>query len=55
MTPDADGQGATVTLRGSGAARLVLTYQRQKASGVYEDVYNIAGGGQELVSVTLTL
>jgi len=60
VTPDADGQGAIVTLRGNGGARLVLTYQRRKASGAYEDVYNIlstpdGGQSQELVSVTLTL
>ena len=41
VTPDADGQGATVTLSGRVAARLILTYQRGKASGAYEDVYNI--------------
>jgi GH43 family beta-xylosidase len=41
ITPDADGRGATVTLAGKGAARLTLTYQRKKASGAYEDAYNI--------------
>jgi hypothetical protein len=41
VTPDADGQGATVTLGGRVAARLALTYQRRKASGAYEDVYNL--------------
>jgi hypothetical protein len=39
VTPDADGQGATVTLV-SGAAQLTLTYQRRKASGAYENAYN---------------
>jgi len=40
ITSDADGQGATVTLV-SWAAQLTLTYQRRKASGAYENVYNI--------------
>src|ERR687889_835041 len=31
VTPDADSQGATVTLSGKGAALLTLAYQRQKA------------------------
>jgi hypothetical protein len=58
VTPDADGQGATVTLNGRGAAR--LTYQRRKAVGTYEDVYNIfqtADGAQrqQLVAVTVKL
>ncbi len=60
VTPDADGQGAVVALSGKGAARLTLTYQRRKASGVYEDVYNIVhtpDGAQrpEPVSVTVKL
>jgi hypothetical protein len=58
VMPDADGGGATVTLAGRRAARLTLTYQRQKASGAYEDVYNIfqmpeGTQRQELVSVTV--
>ena len=60
VTFDADGQGATVTLSGKGAARLTLAYQRQKASGLYEDAYNIVytpdgAQRQELVSVTVKL
>jgi shikimate kinase len=60
VTPDADGQGAVVALSGKGAARLTLTYQRRKASGVYEDVYNIVhtpegAQRQEPVSVTVKL
>ena len=60
VTPDADSQGATVTLSGKGAARLTLAYQRQKASGLYEDAYNIVSTPdgaqrQELVSVTVKL
>ena len=58
VTPDADGQGATITLNGRGTAR--LTYQRQKAAGTYEDVYNIfetpdGTRRQELVSVSVKL
>jgi len=58
VTPDADGQGATVTLNGRGTAR--LTYQRRKAVGTYEDVYNIfetpdGAQRQELVSVAVKL
>jgi len=41
VTPDADGQGATVTIGGRVAARLTLTYQRRKAAGEYKDVYNL--------------
>ena len=60
LAPDADGQGATVTLSGRGAARLTLVYQRQKASGLYEDAHNIVytsdgAQRQEPVSVTLKL
>ncbi|CAA9430564.1 GH43_33 / GH43 / GH43_31 / GH43_30 / GH43_ 34 / GH43_8 / GH43_4 / GH43_32 / GH43_17 / GH117 [uncultured Rubrobacteraceae bacterium] len=60
VTPDADGRGAAVTLGGQGAARLTLTYQRKKASGVYEDVCNIvttSDGAQrrDPVSVTVEL
>jgi hypothetical protein len=52
------GKGATVTLNGRGTAR--LTYQRRKAVGTYEDVYNIfqtpdGAQRQELVSVTVKL
>ncbi len=32
--------GATLTPQGEGVAALTLTYQRQKASGVYSDVHN---------------
>jgi Glycosyl hydrolases family 43 len=58
VTPDADGQGATVTLNGRGTAR--LTYQRKKDSGAYEEVYNIfetpdGTQHQELVSVLVKL
>jgi hypothetical protein len=58
VTPDADGKGATVTLNGRGTAR--LTYQRRKAVGTYEDVYNIfetpdGAQRQELVSVAVKL
>ena len=58
VTPDADGQGATVNLNGRGTAR--LTYQRKKASGAYEDVYNVfetpeGTQRQELVSVLVKL
>jgi Glycosyl hydrolases family 43 len=58
VTPDGDGQGATVTLTGRGTAR--LTYQRRKAVGTYEDVYNIfempdGAQRQELVSVAVKL
>jgi len=58
VTPDADGQGATITLNGRGVAR--LTYQRRKAAGAYEDVYNIfqtpdGAQRQELVSLTVRL
>ena len=58
VTPDADGQGATVTLNGRGTARLI--YQRQKAAGTYENVYNIfetpdGTRRQELVSVAVKL
>ena len=58
VTPDADGQGATVTLNGRGTAR--LTYQRRKAIGTYEDVYNIfetpeGTRRQELVSLAVKL
>jgi hypothetical protein len=58
VTPDADGQGATVTLNGRGTAR--VTYQRRKAVGTYEDVYNIfetpdGAQRQELVSVAVKL
>jgi hypothetical protein len=38
---NADGQDVVVALSAKGAARLTLTYQRQKASGTYEDAYNI--------------
>jgi hypothetical protein len=58
VTPDADGQGATVTLSGRAAAQLTLTYQRQKASGAYEDVYNIVRtktGTQRRVPVSKTV
>jgi hypothetical protein len=58
VTPDADGQGATVTLNGRGTGR--LTYQRRKAVGTYEDVYNIfetpdGAQRQELVSAAVKL
>ena len=58
VTPDADGKVATVTLNGRGTAR--LTYQRRKAVGTYEDVYNIfetpdGARHQELVSVVVKL
>ena len=58
VTPDADGQGATVTLNGRGTARLI--YQRRKAIGTYEDVYNIfetpeGTRRQELVSLAVKL
>ena len=58
VTPDADGQGATVALNGRGTAR--LTYQRKKDSGAYEDVYNIfetpeGTQRQELVSLSVKL
>ena len=60
ITPDEDGFGATVTLGGKGAARLALTYQRQQASGNYEDTSNIfeAPSGKQRrapVSMTITL
>ena len=58
VTPDADGKGATVTLNLRETAR--LTYQRRKAVGTYEDVYNIfetpdGARHQELVSVAVKL
>ena len=58
VTPDADGQGTTITLNGRGTAR--LTYQRKKDSGAYEEVYNIfetpdGTQRQELVSVAVKL
>jgi hypothetical protein len=58
VTPDADGHGTTVTLNGRGTAR--LTYQRKKASGTYEDIYNVfetpdGTQRQELVSVSVKL
>ena len=58
VTPDSDGRGATVALGGKGAARLTLTYQRKKASGTYEDVYNVvtaSDGAQRQDPVSLTV
>jgi hypothetical protein len=47
-----------VALGGKGAARLTLTYQRKKASGAYEDVYNVvtaSDGAQRRDPVSLTV
>jgi hypothetical protein len=58
VTPDADGRAASVTLNGRGTAR--VTYQRRKAVGGYQDVYNNfetpdGAQRQELVSVAVKL
>jgi GH43 family beta-xylosidase len=46
-----DGGGATIVGHGRGQTTLTLTYQRELASGAYEDVYN----GDQVVSVQIPI
>jgi hypothetical protein len=51
VEPDAGGDAATLVAHRAGRTTLTLTYQRQLASGAYNDVYNLAPWWRRPVSV----
>jgi hypothetical protein len=55
VSVDADGSSGTVTAHAPGRTTVTLTYQRERASGAYVDVFNLGRYGRQPVSVRVNV